>query len=104
YSTVMEVTRLFLMIVGSVAGMVLSMSSNASAAVDAEYPPRLNREQLRPLYDGLCDWPVRRPNENASAYVGRSARGADAETSLDLDCLDREFGTEGRFGSSEIRH
>jgi hypothetical protein len=101
----MVVARLVLLMIGVVGGMVLSVpSASASAVNNVEHAPLLTREQLIPLYDGQCDWSARAENENASSYVGRVSRESAPGVALDLDCLDREFGTQARFGSSEIRH
>jgi len=102
---VIVVARLFILVIGAVGGIVFSLSSaKASAVKHAEDPPSLTREQLLPLYDGQCDWSARAANENASSYVRRVSSESDAGAALDLDCLDREFGTQARFGSSEIRY
>ena len=101
----MVVARLVILMIGVVGGMVLSVSSaSASNVKGAEDPPPLTREQLVPLYDGQCDWSARAANENASSYVGRVSGESATGVALDFDCLDREFGTQARLGSSEIRH
>ncbi len=101
----MVVIRSALLMIGMVVGMVFSMSSAcASAMPNAEDAPRLTRERMHPLYDGQCGWPARAANENASSYVNRVSGEPTTGVALDLDCLDREFGTDARFGASGVRH